>query len=277
MLKADTLKKFAGLLKIDETKLKAAIADEKEVDLDVADGLVVYTAPELDTFQKNKYEAGKKAGADLVISDLKKKHGVEVAGEDPEKFVEGLTLKVKKEIETNPDERIKEKDKTIETHKKALKEANERADRAEQEKQQYQGDSKLLSMLPNNRLDILNNEEYLTLVKSSIQLKTVDGKEVAVRGGQVLTDPKTLEPIAPADAIKTFFTEKRLVKPEEESIKGRGGVNSNPGGGGGGGKYAKLSELQKHLEDEGINPNGSEANARIQAAVKENPEMDLRS
>lgn len=276
MLKDTSITKFATLLKIDPVKLKAAIASDKEEDVEIAEDLNVLTTPELKSRDDNQYATGKKAGSKMTIDGLKKKHEVEAADDDPEKFVENLKAKFKKELDTNPDARIAEKDKELTKAKSLLKEANDKADRYESEKTQILGDVKLLSMLPNNRLETMNNDEYLALTKSAIKIETREGKEVAIRNGVVVTDSKTMDPIAPAKVISDYYAERKWVKDPVDDKKGRGGGNSNPGGGAGG-KYAKLSDVRAAMEAEGINANGEEGNRRIAAAIKDNPEMDLKS
>lgn len=262
----------------DETKALALIDETEEKDVAIAEDLNILTKAELDARDKNKYDTGKKAGEGMLIDTLKKKHEVEAPGDDPEKFVENLTKKIKKELDTNPDARLVEKDKQLDQVKKLLKEANERGDGFKTQTEQLQGDAKLLNMLPQNRVETMTTEEFLGLTKSAIKLEMRDGKEVAIRNGAVVVDTKTADPLAPKEVIKSYYEERKWIKPVEEEKKmgGRGGKNSD-GGGAGIGKYSKLSEVHKSLEEEGISLNGEEAMKRIQAAQKENPEMDLRS
>jgi hypothetical protein len=275
MLKEAAITKISTLLKVDPAKLKAALADEKEADIDIPEDLNVLTKAEMDARDKNKYETGKKAGEEMIVDNLAKKYEVEAPGKDPEKFVENLTKKIKKETDTNPDARLLEKDKELEKAKKLLKEANDKADEFKNKMDLFQSDTKLLGMLPNNRLETMTNDEYLALTKSAIKIETRDGKEVAIRNGEVVTDSKTMNPIAPAKVIETYYAERKWIKEPEKPNGGRGGGNSTPGGMTG--KISKLSELHKQLEEEKISLNGDEAQRRVMAAIKENPDIDMNS
>lgn len=277
MLKEAALAKISTLLKIDAAKLKAAMADEKEADIEIPEDLTILNKTELESRDRNKYGEGKKAGEEMLIKGIKTKHALEFTGEDSDKLIEAVTKKVKAELDTNPDARLAEKDKELKKAKDLLKEANDKADGFKTHIDQMAGDNKLLAMLPSNRLETMTNEEYLDLTKRAVKIEVRDGKEVAIRNGEVVVDTKTMNPIAPTEVIKTYYAERKWIKePVDPKMAGRGGGNSS-GGGTGITKFAKLSEVQKQLEEEGINLNGEVAMQRISAAQKENPEMDLRS
>lgn len=280
MLKKAVLSKIADLLKIDKTKWEAAIASEKEEDIEIPEDLTVFNKAELDTLKRNTYDPAKKAGEEMLIKEMKKKHGLEFTGEDPDKLVEALQKKVKAEVDLNPDARIVELTKTVESTKKALAKANETADHFKSQMENFQVDTKLLAMLPNNRSEVMSNDEFLNLTKNAIKIETRDGKEVAIRNGAVVVNEKTQEPIAPSEVINGYFKERKGWLKEEAAAGGGNGL----GRGGGNsqhlglkGKYSKVSQLEAELEAEKISPNGEEYTKRIQAAMKDNPEMDMKS
>jgi hypothetical protein len=275
MLKKTSITKICQHLKIDQAKLEAALADKAEVEIDIPDDLTVLTKPELTTRDKNQYDTGKKAGEEMTVKELKKKHGLDFAGDDPEKLIEALQKKIKAELDLNPDARVKELETTLATAKNALLKANGKVEQLETEKLTMQADNELLSLLPQDRLEIMTNEEYLALSKSRLKIEVKDGKKVVVKDGQPVLDPKTMEPVAPAEAIKGFFGEKKWLKDPAGNGNGggRGGGNSTPGGKTG--KFQKLSEVRKHVEDQGKNPYGEEGQRMLQAAITENPDIDM--
>jgi hypothetical protein len=277
MLKKAALLNMAKLLKIDTAKFEAAIASDKEEDIEIADDITIFNKTELETRDRNTYDKAKKAGEEMLVKDFKKKHGIEINGEDPDKLMEALTAKVKKELDVNPDARVVELTKTVDSTKRALQKANELADQYKNQMENFQTDTKLLGMLPPNRSEVMNTDEFLAMTKSQIKIETRDGKEVAIRNGQVVVDPKTQEPLPPGDVIKGYFTERKgWLKEEETPMTGRGGGNSNTPGGRAG-RFTKISEVRKDIKDRGISLNGDEAFKIIQAAQKENPELDMRS
>lgn len=279
MLKKAAILKMADLLKVDKAKIEAALANDKEeVDIEIPEDVTILTKTELETRDRNTYDKAKKAGEEMTIKEMKKKHSLEFTGEDPDKLVEAVQKKTKAELDKNPDERVAEITKTLETTKKALMKANETADQFKGEMETYKADSDLLSMLPKNRIETMTNAEYLLLTKSAIKIENKDGKKVALRNGEVVVDPKTADPIPAEKVVESFFTERKWIKEEGSGGPaggGRGGGNSQHISGKG--KYAKVSELKAELEAENININGEAYTKRVQAAMKENPEMDMNS
>jgi len=278
MLKEAFLTKISGLLKIDLAKLKTAFAAKEEEEVEVGDDLTVFSNAELKLRDDNQYGKGKDAGSGMIVDGLRKKHSLEFTGSDPEKLVEAIQRKTKSEIETNPDVRIVDITKLLEATKKLLLKANENADHFKNQMENSQTDTKLLSMLPNNRSEVMNNYEYLSLIKSNIKIETKDGKQVAIRNGEIVVDPKTGEPIAAEKVIEGYFAERKgwlkeaAAQVQAAANVGRGGGNSVIGG-----KYSKVSDLRKELESEGLNANGEEYTKRVIAAQRENKEMNMNA
>ncbi len=276
MLKESFITKLAGYLKLDAAKIKAAIADEKEVDVELADGLVVYTPTELDTFQKNKYEAGKTAGEGMQLDTLITEHGVKLTGKkDMAGFLTEYAKKVLADANITVDVKVKEKDEIIKGLRANIGTLEAEQNNFKTQVKQSQQDSEILMWTADKKPDNLTAKEWVSIIKMNNELVEEGGQIFVKRDGKLVQDPKLLTNIPAKDAINSFIDERKLGKVATTEVKkGRGGENSNPGGKG---KYAKLSELKAELESEGINLNGSEANARMAAAQKENPDMDLRS
>lgn len=276
MIKKTALAKIATLLKIDPAKLDAAVASDKDEDIDIADDLTVFNKAELDTLKRNTYDPAKKAGEEMLIKELKKKHSLDFVGEDPEKFIEAIQKKVRAELDINPDARIVELQKDVDKTKNLLVKATEKADKLELEKESFKADSELLGMLPKNRVETMTDSEFLMLTKSNLRFEVKNGKKVTFRNGEEVLDPKTAEPIAPEKVLEGFFTERKWIKEAApQTLSGRGGGNSMLNGMHG--KYAKVSQFKTDMEGEKININGEEYTKRLLAAQKDNPEMDMNS
>jgi hypothetical protein len=109
-------------------------------------------------------------------------------------------------------------------------------------------------------------------------VKEVDGKKVIVKEGKELRNEKTFEPLTIKDAIEGYFNERKWVGDGGSGTPGAaggGGGNSQPGGGAG--KFSKLSQINSHLSENGIDPKGEKGQAFIQAAIKDNPNIDFQS
>jgi hypothetical protein len=277
-LKKEHITKLAALVKIDEKLLSEAIAATEEKDIVIPEDLQVLTKVEVETRDRNKYNEGKTAGTEMVVKDIKTKHNLAIESNDPEKLVEAIGKKAVEDAKIAPDEQVKEKNKLIDQWKQKATDAEKKVTELEGSITGLAVDNKLRGLLPKERGDILTDDEYLTSVKSKFRLETKEGREVLVdiATGEVLRDKVKLEPVLPAEAINGYFTERKwLVDPKGGGGQGgRGGGNSNPGGMP---KFTKLSEVSEHVKSQGKNPQGSEGQRMIQAAIKENPDIDMNA
>lgn len=283
MLKQETLNKIANLLKLDSKKLSEAIADKNEIDLTIDDKLQVYDDAALATRDRNKYNEGKKAGEEMLVKEIKRKHSVEVDGDDPDKVVEAIIGKVKKEAGGSASDKEKDLETKIEQWKQKHKEALEELTQVQKKAAEASLDKELLASFPKNRDSKLSDEEYLFLVKKTLEIEEKDGKRIVKKEGKVLENDKTLEPISLREAIEGHFNERKWVTEEGsggagaggQQRAGAGGGNSKPGAGGG--KFSKMSEVNAYLSENGIDAKGEKGAAFIAAAVKENPQIDFSS
>lgn len=276
-LKKTVIEKIATLLKIKATDIEAAIASDVETDIVIDDDLQILTKAEQESRDRVKYGEGKKAGEEMLVDAIKKDNSVDVTGKDVKKVIEAIQKKALADANLTPDAQVLEAQKETERFKKAHKEANDKLTTLEAEREGMLNDNKLLGLFPADRSDVMNNEEYLGLIKSKIKIETREGKEVVIKDGEPILDPKTLQPIAPADALKGYFAERKWIKDAVvvDPKAGRGGSGSGPAGALP--KFTKLSEVEKHVKESGLNPQGEAGTAMLQAAIKENPDMDMKS
>lgn len=272
-----TLDKIAALLKIPVADIEAANVAEKETELTIDDTLQSFTKVEIEGRDRIKYTEGKVAGEEMLTDNLKKDNGIDIPGKDAKKIIEEIKKKAALEANATPDAQVTELTKQLDTHKKALQKANEKTEQLETEKLTIQGDNKLLALFPKDRADTIADDEYLSLVKSKISIKKDGDKEVVYKDGAPVIDTKTLEPISPKDAIAGYFTDRNWIKKDDAGAAGGGRGGGNSGHGAGMGGFKKLSDVRKSLEDQKINPMGQEGQARLQAAIKENPTIDMNS
>lgn len=273
-LKQTTLQQIATLLKIKPTDLETAIKAETEVDLVVDDKLQTFTAEDLTTRDANKYKEGKTAGEEMLVKEIKRKHNIEVDGNDPDKVVDAITKKAVKDANIAPDAKVAEKDKTIEQLREALKTKDTELSGLQTATAQAKKDAALLAMLPANRDDRFSNEQYLTLIKTEFDIVEQDGKQVVknIKTGEIVKNTKDFTPLAPSEVIKTHFESAKWIKEQQQQQPGgRGGASSKPGEGAG--MFNKLSEVRKHAEDNGINIQGEKFQAMVTQAKKENPQL----
>lgn len=282
MLSKATINKLVSILKLDSATFEAALTDEKEVDITIDDKLQILDEASLASRDRNKYNEGKTAGQEMLIKEIKRKHAIEVDGDDPDKVVEAIVSKTKKEVGGNPDARVADLEGKINQWKQKYSDLEGSYTRAQQEKAEAALDRELLSSFPKSRDSKFTDDEYLTLVKKSLKIEDKDGKRIIYKDGKPLQSDKDFEPIPLKDAIEGYFGERKWTEAEGGAGgagggrgPGAGGGNSNPGGGKP--KFSKLSEVNAHLAGEGIDPKGEKGSAFIQAVIKENPTLDFQN
>lgn len=277
MLKKEQISEIAKLLKIDEASLVSAITSTDEIDVVIPKELTVLTQEELtkrdESVGKLKYNEGKNAAVEMLVKEQKEKEGLEFEGKDPEKLIEALKKKVLVDAKIEPNKKIEELTGVISKLQDNVKAFDEEKKTLTKQIEAVKTDSKLLGLLPSNRLSILNDEEYLNNFKSQHSIEIEDGKEVVKRGGEILRDKATQAPLEPKEVINQYFTERKWVgeTPEGRQGRGAGGDNGKPS------VHLKLSELVKEYEASGKSVNGSEFQSVLDAARESNPQFDMNA
>jgi hypothetical protein len=275
MLKEATITQLATLVKVDPAVLKAALVATDEQDVAIPADLQVLTKTEFETRDRNKYNEGKTAATEILLKEIKTKNKIELDSNDPDRIVEAIGKKAVEEAKIAPDKQVEEAKKERDQWKAKATTAEQAQEELKKQTTQLSLDNRFRALFPKDRSDILNDDEYLNSAKGRYSIETRDGKEVVVdrTTNDIVKDKVKLEPVAPADVIKGYFTERKWITEEQKGAGGRGGKDSIPGGGAG--KFAKLSEARAWVEGQGKNIQGAAGQTMLQAAIKENPDMDL--
>lgn len=275
MLKKEQLSKIASLLKIKEDELESAIKADTETDITIPE-LNVFTTEELTKRDENKtresYKQGKEAGVEMIIKDQREKLGLDFEGKDIEKLLEAYEKKIKEDSKIEPNKKVEELSKIVENLKSNLATAENEKKELASKISEVSLTSTLKGYLPQNRLDVLSDDEFISAVRREYSFVEEDGKLVVKKGNDIVRDAKTQDPLEPKDVISGYFSQRKWVKEEEPGKQGRGAGNKGPQGG-----YLKLSDLKAQFEKEGKSLNGSEFQTAMQEALKANPNLDLDS
>lgn len=263
MLSEKTIKAFAALAKIKEEDLKKAIADEKETDVAIPEGLSVFTKEELEERDNNSRSDGITTGKEIGIKEVKKAAGLpdDAPSKDPAKVAQAIMDKANAESKTKPDEKVKELTTQLDLLKKSMEEKEGEIGKLKNEITGAGLDRQILTSLPKNRASTLTDAEYLTLIKSAISIEQVDGSITVKKDGQVLRNNTTMAPISLNDAINNLFTERKWVEAAGSPAGGRGAGDAS---GGGAGAFTKRSEVIAHYEKMGKSVNGADGQEIIQ-------------
>jgi len=276
MLKKDQITKIATTLRITETDLINALTSTEEIELTIPE-LNVLSTEDLTLRDANSkkvgYTEGKTAGLEMWVKDTKEKHGLEFEGKEPEKLIEALTSKVLKEAKIEPSKQVEELNKVVANLQKNVSAFESEKQSLLSQIEATKTDAQLLSYLPKERISSMNDNEYLTIIKSALEITTEDGKQVVKKGGEIVRNPTTQAPLEISEVINSYFTERKWIAEGQEGKQGRGGSGSA----GAGGVPLKLSELQKSFEAQGKSMQGSEFMAAVQEAVSKNPNFDMNA
>lgn len=283
-IKKDSLKKILLATKIskkgDDGKLTAMTEAEieelinatEEKELSLPEGLKVFTPDEYSQLETNLKDSGKAAyirtGKDVLIKDLKEKLGLEFEGKDADTFIE----KAKEKIIADAKLPANEQKQQWEADKKTLQsQVAEWKGKYESEVSAHgttKQDSTLLKKFPTDRNTSLSDEDRLLLLKSKVEIKNEDGKEVVYYKGQRLQDNLT-NPLPIEAAIKNVFEQEKWIGAAPgPAPHGRGG-----GGGATPGTFKNLKEVNAEIERQGIHIGSEKAQQILKEAMK-NPEFD---
>lgn len=278
-LKKETIDKIAAILKLDPKTFGEALAATEEKDVEIPE-LQVFTTDELTTRDTNNKSEGIKTGKEIGAKEVRKAAGLDDGGsKDPAKIAEAIKTKAIEDAKINPDVKVVELGKQIETLKSTIQEKELEVTKAKEAVNGVQLDRRIFSALPKNRADVLTDDEYIGSVKNVFSITTVDGKEIVSKNGVEQRDPKTGSPIDLATAVSGYFTERKGWL-AEAGAGGGGGRGAGDKGGGTGGAFTKKSQVIEHYEKQGISLNGAEGQkvvAELSKLAKENPDFDMNN
>ena len=254
MFSAETIKKIDEVLHISD--FDAKLKSDKEETLEVP---VLITEDEKNTFGTNRFNEGKKAASEILVKDLKTKHGIESDSKSIDTFLEKYSEKVIADAKIKPDEQV-------EKYKKEAGELRTKLQAAEQEHTKTKSDyesklfdvqttSEIRSHFPDKTADgkpiaySLPVNDLVDLFKLRHRVANEDGSTVVYKGTTRLND-KVLSPIPLKDVVAQFA----------EGYVAKGGMGGGDNGGGGGAvpKFKTASEAYKYLKDHNIEPMGQE-------------------
>lgn len=277
MLKKDQIAQIAKFLKIKETDLQTAIADEKEVDLTLPE-ISTFTTDELATRDKNQksqgYNEGKTTGVEMLIKEQKEKHGLEFEGKDVDKLIDSIKTKTLTDAKLSPDKKVEELNKALETVQSNLIVLQTEKSELENKLKTQSLNSSILSVFPANRIATLKDDESLLLLQREYTFVEEDGKLVAKKGNEIVRDKTTQAPLEVKDVIADYFKTRNWLSEEDPGNTdktGRGGNNGKPV------VYLKLSDIEKSFTEQGKSLTGEEFNQAVAEASKSNANFDLNA
>lgn len=271
MLKKEDIKAVATLLKIKEADLEAAIADEKEVDLKIDAKLQTFDETELQTVKSNSYKEGKKAGVEMEVDELKKELGYDFQGKTIKGLIDFNKKKVLEDAKIEPEKKVTELQEKLTTVQNSYKQLETKLAEKDNEVATTKTKSEVFKHIPSfgDEGPAFDQEDVYNMMRTKgFEFKIEEGKVVAYKDGKQVQD-KLSNPTDVKEVVNGFLMEKKLIT-EEKVIAGRGDKTHKQTS-----KFATLSELKKHYQEQGKNLLGSEFSEAVQKAAKENPEFAM--
>jgi ribosomal protein L11 len=248
MISKETISKIAGVLKVDVSDFEAKLKSEKEETLEVP---VLITEDEKKIFGDNRFNEGKKAASEILVKDLKVKHGLDFEGKSVDALLDHFAEKKIAEAKVAPDEQVKAlkgEKKTLQDQIAALAGEKESIQKTYNDKLfQVEMKSQVLSSIPENT--IIPREDLVDLFFNRHRVTKENDSTIIYKGDQKLQD-NVLNPVPLKDAVKQF----------SESYIKKDGMGGGDGGGGGSAvpKFKTASQAYQYLKSKNIEPMSEE-------------------
>lgn len=277
MLKKEDISKIAKLLKLDEATLNTALTATEETVLTIPE-LSVFTTDELTALTTNTkkigYEEGRVIHNEMTAKTLKKEFGIDPDfSKDPIEVVRAIQEKVLKDAKVEPNQKITELNGVIETLKGNIAKFDTEKSEYEKKLSQVYLEKDLTAKLPKNLAEIIDHSTALNELKANYEFAVEDGKPVVKKGGQIVRDTKTQDPLPWETVITNHLKEKKWLSEEggTQGRQGRAGGNDS----GSGGVPLKLSELSESWTAEGKSIQSAEFTQAVLKAREANPSFDM--
>jgi hypothetical protein len=243
MYTQETLKKIADVLKLDVSVFETNLKSDKEETLEVP---TLFTEEEKNSFGTNRFNDGKKAASEILVKDLKVKHGLEFDGKSVDTLFEKFSEKVIGEANIKPDEKVKKLDTENKELKTKLQTALDETQRVIKDSASQlfhvKTTNEVLNHIPKNTTIPAN--DIAELFMNRHRVTSEDNGVVVYKGDQALKD-SVLNPIPLKDVVAQFA----------EAYINKGGMGGGDvTGGGTPGQFKTASELMNHMQKKGIDP-----------------------
>lgn len=275
---AETLAKTLKYNEVDAAAFVAAAIDPAVKEVKLPAGVQIFTDAEVTTLRTNVeaegYTKGKVAGEEMAVKAVRTAENLEFEGKTVDKLVAAVKTKTLADANIAPDQRLAEKDKTIEKLRTTITGHETKITTLETEKTGLSLDAQLLGYIPANLAVQLGNTEVLGLVKGQYQFVRENDVIVAKQNGVTVMD-NLQQPVPAKDVLTGYLKDRKML------VEGNGGTGGTGGGGRGGGSDRTTVVPQSYAEAaaawkaEGKNENGSDFQAHIAGLQKENPNFVL--
>lgn len=278
MLKKDFILSMATALKMDKKAVEDAIADEKEVDLKLPEGVSVFTQAELTSREEQLKSTATRSAKEIVVKDLKEKAGLEYDGEgskDPVRFISEYQKKVLAEANVKESDKVKELNTTIEGLRSNLTNLTNEKNNLIKTAKDAEIDNNILTWTIDKKPENLSNREWVTIIKLNNELVEENGQILVKRDGKIVANTTDLKPIPAKDALVSYIDERKIGKVEAGNppAPGRnGGDSKSPLSG-----ITNMKQFKEAMTSKGISLNSAQAQTELANITKDNKDFDFKT
>lgn len=263
---------------MDEVAVTAAIDAQNETDIDLP-AIEVFTPQEIaarDTqVKKQALAEGGTAAIEMLVKEKKKELGLEFEGKDVGKLLEAYQTKVLADAKLVPDEALKKKDDIINGLRANISTLEKEKTDAISQAAKIKQETAIKASIPTNLSGVEPDEVLASMRLKGYDFVEEDGKIVAKKDGQIVAD-KALQPLALADVIKGYATERKWLADEQQQRAGRGGGSSKkplPNGS----KPTTLSQAEEAWVADGKSAGTADYQRYVDGLMSENKDFDLNA
>jgi hypothetical protein len=217
---------------VSDEVISKAQEEKKPIEISIEGDFIVREKTEEESFVANLKNEAKTAGLEIAIKETRNALGLDFQGKTMENLIKAVQDKAIEDAKIEPEEKVKNLMKDVETLKGTIQTLTTEKTTLEGSfktfKQESTVNSTLQTLIPDNIL--LPKEDMLLIVKNKLGFELDESNRLLVKkNGEVLKNQTTLDPIAPQEAIKSFFDDNPQYLKQGDG--GRGGDDSGSGGG----------------------------------------------
>lgn len=224
-------------------ELTAEMLEKEEITLS-NDELVIRTKEDDEKFQNNLKNESKKAGVEIAVKEARAKLGLEFEGKNIDKLIEAVQIKVLEDAKIEPEEKLKNALKDIDTLKGTIGTLTNEKDQTVKAFESYKTDLTIKDVLSKSLPDNLSlpKDDMILIIKNRMSFDTDEKGNVIVKdnNGEVIKNTTTLDPKPVNEVITLFFDENKSYL--QNTAGGAGGSDSTTKGG-------KIT-IDKFIEDQ---------------------------
>lgn len=242
--------------------LKKALEENKTTYEIKVDALVVRSQDDEKQFVDNIKKEHERVGLEIGVKQMKEKFGLEFDGKSMETLVEAAQKKALADAKIEPEGKLKEALKNIETLKQTVttkeQEVNEIKTQFDQYKNQSTIKTVISSALPEKLA--IPKDDFMTILQNKYQFDVVDGSVVVKENGEIKKDD-LLNPVKPSVVIEQFISNNPVYLGTPAG--GSGGKDSTEPG-----AKKSLEKFISEMATKGIAPNSAEFNKALDEEIK---------